>query len=63
MGLEKLIMLGATLAILAASTGQLPRAIRAVHIAQILLLNKSKASTWTKAQLLPESDLHPSQHR
>ncbi len=53
MGLEKLITLGAALAILAASTGQLPRAIRAIHIAQLKLLKESQTSSWLKATLLP----------
>ena len=49
MGLDKLITLGATLAVLAASTGQLPKAIRAVHIAQLQLLKQSQASKWPNA--------------
>lgn len=55
MGLEKLIALGAAMAILAASTGQLPKVIRAVQIAQLKLLKDSQASKWPKAALLPES--------
>ncbi len=55
MGLDKLITLGAALAILAASTGQLPRAIRAVHIAQLHLIKESQASRWSKALLLPKT--------
>lgn len=52
MGIEKVICLGAMLAMLAATTGQLPRAIRAVHIAQLKLLKESQASKWPKAPLL-----------
>lgn len=63
MGLDKLITLGATLAVLAASTGQLPKAIRAVHIAQLQLLKQSQASKWPKAQLLPDGDWHPKKDR
>jgi len=63
MGLDKLIALGATLAVLAASTGQLPRAILAIHIAQLHLIRDSQASKWPKAQLLPESKWHHEQHR
>ena len=63
MGLNKLIALGATLAVLAASTGQLPRAIRAIHIAQLHLIQDSQASKWPKAQLLPESKWRHEQHR
>ncbi len=55
MGLNKLIASAATLAILAASTGQLPRIIRAVHIAQLHLLKESQASKWPRAALLPPS--------
>ena len=55
MGLDKLIALGALLAVLAASTGHLPKAIRAIHIAQLQLVKDSQASKWPKAALLPES--------
>ena len=55
MGLDKLIALGAALAVLAATSGQLPRALRAIHIAQLRLIQDSQASKWPKAQLLPES--------
>lgn len=52
MGIEKLIAMGAALAVLAASTGQLPRIIKAVQVAQLQLLKESQASKWPKAQLL-----------
>ena len=55
MGLNKLFALAAILAVLAASTGQLPRIIRAVHIAQLHLIKDSQASKWPKAALLPPS--------
>jgi hypothetical protein len=48
MGLEKVISLGVALAILAATTGQLPRVTRAVQIAQLKLLKESQASKWPK---------------
>ena len=63
MGLDKLIALGAALAIMAASTGQLPKAIRAVHIAQLHLLKQSQASKWPRAFLLPENQSYPVQNR
>jgi len=63
MGLNKLFTLGAMLAILAASSGQLPKAIRAIHIAQLQLLKNSRASKWPKAALLPESKWRPAQHK
>lgn len=55
MGLNKLFALAAALIVLAASTGQLPRIIRAVHIAQFQLIKESQASKWPKAALLPVS--------
>ena len=54
MGLDKLIQAVAVLAILAASTGQLPRVINFIHKAQVQLIQDSKASKWPKALLLPE---------
>lgn len=53
MGLNKMIEAIAILAILAASTGQLPRIIRSVQIAQLHLLKQSQASSWGHALLLP----------
>ncbi len=53
MGLDKLIQAVAIIAVLAASTGQLPRIINFVHKAQIQLIQESKASKWPKAMLLP----------
>jgi hypothetical protein len=52
MGLDKLIELGAAIAVLAASTGQLPRAILAIHLAQLHIIRGSQASKWPKAELL-----------
>ena len=52
MGLNKLISLAATLAILAASTGHLPKIIYAVHMAQLRLIKESRASNWPKAMQL-----------
>jgi hypothetical protein len=52
MGLEKLISIIATLVVLAASTGQLPRLIREVRIAQVHLIQDTKASTWGMLMLL-----------
>ncbi len=53
MGLNKLIVLAATLAMLAVSTHQLPRILRAVQLAQIHLIKESQASNWGQAMLLP----------
>ena len=54
MNLEKLISICATLAILAASTGQLPKAVIAVRKAQFQLIQDSKASKWGMPMLLKE---------
>lgn len=58
MGLDKLIAIGAAIAVLAASTGQLPKTIRAIQIAQLQLVKDSQASKWPKAALLPEQKWH-----
>jgi hypothetical protein len=55
MGIDKLITMGATMAVIAASTGQLPKAIRTVQQAQFQLIKASQASNWPKALLLPKS--------
>lgn len=55
MGIEKLISLAALLAVLAASSGQLPRIIYAVHMAELHLLKESQSSNWGQAMLLPPS--------
>ena len=52
MNLEKLISIAATLAILAASTGHLPRIIREVRVAQGHLIQETKASNWGMPMLL-----------
>jgi hypothetical protein len=46
MGIEKLISIAVTLAVLAASTGQLPRIVHAVRGAQHQLIRDSQASKW-----------------
>jgi hypothetical protein len=53
MGLNKLIQYAAILAVLAASSGQLPRIINTVRKAQLELIQDSKASRWGQAMLLP----------
>ncbi len=55
MGLDKLIAMAAALAVLAASTGHLPKIIYAVHMAQLHLIKDSQASNWGQAMLLPPS--------
>ena len=46
MGIAKLIQIAATLAVLAVSTGQLPRILREVRVAQLHLIKDSQASKW-----------------
>lgn len=58
MGLDKLFAMGAMLAILAAGTGQLPKIILAVRIAELKLLKESQASKWPKLLLLEEPKQH-----
>lgn len=53
MGIEKLIQLAVALAILAASTGQLPKVIHSVRVAQLQLIKESQASKWGRAMLPP----------
>ncbi|NJL25086.1 MAG: hypothetical protein HC902_07870 [Calothrix sp. SM1_5_4] len=54
MNIEKLIPFALAVVLAAASTGQLPKFIRAVQIAQFQLLKESQASKWPKALLLNE---------
>lgn len=55
MGIDKLIAIGAATAVLAVSTGQLPKAILALQIAQLQLIKNLQASNWPKAALLTET--------
>jgi len=52
MGLRNLIQLAVFLAVVAASTGQLPRILNFVRIAQIQLIQESQASKWGRPILL-----------
>ena len=52
MGIAKLIQIATALAILAVSTGQLPRILREVRVAQLYLIKDSQASKWGKPALL-----------
>ncbi|MBI3557575.1 MAG: hypothetical protein HY074_15040 [Deltaproteobacteria bacterium] len=44
MGIDKLIQIAAALAVLTVSTGQLPRVLHAVRVAQAQLVYESRAS-------------------
>ena len=52
MGLNKFFEAIAIIVILAASTGQLPRLVREVQIAQLHLLRASQSKGWGQALLL-----------
>ena len=45
-GIDKIIEAAVALTLLASATGQLPRIIRQVQMAQFKLLEESKTSTW-----------------
>jgi len=55
MGIQKLIHVAAVLAVLATSTGQLPRILHIVRVAQLHLIHESQASKWGQAMLLPQT--------
>ncbi|HLE11343.1 MAG TPA: hypothetical protein VI754_08855 [Bacteriovoracaceae bacterium] len=51
--MDKLIAIAATLAIITVSTGQLPKVIYKVQMAQLYLIKGSQASNWGRLPLLP----------
>jgi hypothetical protein len=51
--MDKLITIAVTLAVLSVSTGQLPKVLRQLRIAQLQLIKDSQASKWGQAMLLP----------
>ncbi len=53
MGLEKLMGVAVSLALMAAMVGQLPTVIGVVRITQLELIKASQTSNWGKAPLLP----------
>lgn len=50
---NKLIQIAVVMAVLAAATGQLPKLIQQVRVAQYQLLKDSQASKWGRPLLLP----------
>jgi hypothetical protein len=58
MGIQKLIPIAVTLAFLAVSTGQLPKVLKTVRIAQLQPIKDSQASNWPKAMTLPSGLLY-----
>lgn len=51
--MNNLIKICVPLAILTISTGQLPRVLKVVRIAQLKLIKESQASKWPKGLSLP----------
>ncbi len=51
--MNNLIKISVSLAILTISSGQLPRVLKLVRIAQLELIKESQASKWGKAMTLP----------
>lgn len=46
MNIDKLISISAVMAILTVSTGQLPKVLKVVRVAQLQLIKESQASKW-----------------
>ncbi|MBP9682517.1 MAG: hypothetical protein KBD76_14010 [Bacteriovorax sp.] len=55
MNIDGLIKLSLTLAITAALTGQLPKVVKEMRIAQLKVLKESQSSKWGMPMLLPTS--------
>ncbi len=53
MGINDAIKAAALITLLAAGTGQLPKLVQAVQIAQLRLLKASQSASWGQALLLP----------
>jgi len=51
--MNDLIKIAVTITLVAASTGQLPKLIKQVHLAKLHLLKESQASKWPKGLTLP----------
>jgi hypothetical protein len=52
--MSSIIKVAVSLAILAASTGQLPKLIYKIQLAQLYLIKESQASKWGMPMLPPE---------
>ena len=55
MNIDKLITIQVTLAFLAVGTGQLPKILKEVRIAQLKILRDSQASQWGTPMLPPSN--------
>jgi len=52
MGIDNIMKIAVTLALIASATGQLPKIIRKVQIAEFHLLEQSKTNTWGKLMII-----------
>jgi hypothetical protein len=52
MGIDKIIEIAVALALVASATGQLPKVIRQVQLAEVKLLQESKTSSWGKLMII-----------
>lgn len=52
MGIEKLAQAAVTAVMIAAATGQLPKLVREVQVAQFKLCKDSQSSKWGRAMLI-----------
>ncbi len=53
--MDKLIAIAATLVVLAVGSGQLPKVLNKLRVAQLHLIKDSQSSTWGQAMLLPSN--------
>lgn len=51
--MDKMIAIAATLAVLTVSSGQLPKVLHQLRVAQLHIIKDSQASKWGQALLLP----------
>ena len=52
MGIDKIIEIAVALTLIASATGQLPKVIREIQVAQAKLLAESSTSTWGKLMII-----------
>jgi hypothetical protein len=52
MGIDKIIEIAVALALVASATGQLPKVIRRVQLAEVKLLQESNTSSWGKLMII-----------
>ena len=60
--MDKLIAIAATMAVLTVSTGLLPKVLYRIRIAQMELIQESKASKWGTPHLLSKAKHSRSSH-